>query len=83
VIHTKYLRCYDGEKFFETWLAIVDISWRKISTTIYRRELWGKPYTHRPASSTSHSLETEFQVNGERKEEKKKRQLLTWRSKMV
>jgi hypothetical protein len=70
VIYTKYLRCYDAEKFFETWLAIVDISGRKICPTIYRCELRGKPYTHWPPSSTRHSLETEFQVN-EKKREKK------------
>jgi len=72
VIYTKYLRCYDEEKFFETRLAIVDISGRKICTTIHRCELRGKPYTHWPPSSTRHSLETEFQVNEEKRE---KRQL--------
>jgi len=70
VIYTKYLRSYDAEKFFETWLAIVDISGRKICTTIYRCELRGKPYTHWPPSSTRHSLETEFQVNEEKREKK-------------
>jgi len=40
----------------------------KICTTIYWRELRGKPYTHWPPSSTRHSLETEFQVNEEQRE---------------
>jgi hypothetical protein len=68
--YTKYLRCYNAEKFFETWLAIVDISGRKICTTIHRCELWGKPYTHWPSSSTRHSLETEFQVSEEKRKKK-------------
>jgi len=71
VIYTKYLRCYDAEKFFETWLAIVDISGRKICTTIHRCELRGKPDTHWPPSSTRHSLETEFEVNEEKRGKKK------------
>jgi hypothetical protein len=60
---TKYLRCNDGKKCFEARLAIVEISWRKVRTTIHWRELWGKPHTHWPPSSTRCGLETQFQLS--------------------
>lgn len=63
IMQTKYLRCYDGKKRFEAWLTIVSISWRKICTTIHRRELWRKPHAHRPPSSTRCGLETQSQLN--------------------